>query len=248
MAALPAILDDPAQRSSLEERVAAARGLGADDPRLGRFVRIGPGLEVGLAPVTVAELARFVAGGGYRDRAYWSEAGWAWREAGEERVGVGAPVRHPGGFAGPRFWNDEAWKHYLGPNQPVVGVSYFEAEAYARFAGARLPTEEEWERAARGETTRVYPWGEAWNPANALHRGMHRGTLPVGCFPAGRGPHGLWDAAGNVWEWTAGHSERGLVTGKGGAWNSLPGQLRCDARNGWPPGARYSNIGFRLAR
>ena len=258
MKSLPRLLDDPG--SALDERIAAARELGAEDPRLGRFVGLAAGsflrgsdppegeppehpqvrartgaYEIGVVPVTVSEFARFV-GPGYADRALWSAAGWEWRT----RESVDRP----------RFWADEAWTACLGPSQPVVGVSWFEAEAYARFAGARLPGEDEWERAARGAEGRRYPWGDEWDPARAHHRGGARHTLPVGCFPAGRSPHGLWDAAGNVWEWTqdAFDSQAGMRAARGGAWNAHPPQLRCANRNAWPPEARFSNIGFRLAR
>jgi iron(II)-dependent oxidoreductase len=148
----------------------------------------------------------------------------------------------------------------------VVGVSWFEAESYARFADARLPTEAEWEHAARGEDGRRYPWGEEWDASRAAARGGPRRTLPVGCFPSGRSPHGLLDAAGNVWEWVADlfdpglyrrmlggsavapHPPSDLRVARGGAWNAHPPQLRCANRNAWPPDARFSNIGFRIAR
>jgi len=274
---LPWLLEDPQQRAPLEERVLAARTLGALDPRPGQFCRVPAGtfllgsekgeprerplreartaaFEIGLLPVTVAQFARFVPQG-YRDRALWSEAGWAWRCAEEiER---------------PRFWDEEAWSAYLAPSQPVVGVSWHEAQAYARFAGARLPAEDEWERAARGEDGRNFPWGEEWQAGNAHHRGGTRCTLPVGCFPAGRSPHGLLDASGNVWEWTSDSfsesdgdgasgssrpvrfADRGtalLRSARGGGWNAHPAQLRCANRNAWPERARFSNLGFRLAR
>jgi iron(II)-dependent oxidoreductase len=256
---IPAVLDDPEQGSSVEERVAAARELGESDPRAGAFVRIEAGsflrgtnppdgepgeqpqlsvhtaaYEIAATPVTVSEFARFAAQG-YAERSLWSEAGWEWRSrAGEVR---------------PRFWDDPDWRAYLGPNQPVIGVSWHEAEAFARFASARLPTESEWERAARGEDGRRYPWGDIWDPARAHHRGGPRQTLPIGCFPAGRSPYGLWDCAGNVWEWVQDpFGDGGLRAARGGGWNAHPPQLRCAHRNGWPEPARFSNIGFRLAR
>ncbi|GAC1341676.1 MAG: hypothetical protein NVSMB23_13520 [Myxococcales bacterium] len=272
MKPLPRILGDPEQRSPLAERVEAARALGADDPRIGTERAVPAGtfrmgsdppegsateqparpsrtgsFHIDLLPVTVCQFARFVASG-YRDRALWSDAGWAFREE--------------LGLARPRFWDEEPWRAYLGPNQPVVGVSWFEAEAYARFAGRRLPSEAEWERAARGEAGLRYPWGDDWDPHLAAHRGGARQTLPVGCFPAGRSPHGLWDAAGNVWEWTldpwdpeayarprsAAPADGSLRAARGGAWNALPAQLRCASRNAWPLDARFSNLGFRTAR
>jgi gamma-glutamyl hercynylcysteine S-oxide synthase len=255
---LPRVLDDP--DAPLDERIAAARALGADDPRLGTFARIAAGeflrgtdppdgepqehplrrertasYEIAMAPVTVAEFARFLADG-YADRALWSDEGWEFRS----RNAVDRP----------RFWDDPAWTAYLGANQPVVGVSWFEADAYARFAEGRLPREAEWERAARGEDGRRYPWGDDWDPARAHHRGGARHTLPIGCFPSGRSPHALWDVAGNVWEWTsdAFDPSGSLRSARGGAWNAHPPQLRCANRNAWSPTARFSNIGFRLAR
>jgi gamma-glutamyl hercynylcysteine S-oxide synthase len=270
---VPAVLEDPA--APLEARVEAAQELGNDDPRPGTFLRVAEGefwrgsdapegepaehprlrartgaFEIGLVPVTVHEFARFAARG-YETRSLWSEAGWEWRE----RNAIDAP----------RFWRDEEWRAYLGPNQPVVGCSWYEADAYARFAGARLPSEAEWEHAARGEDGRRYPWGDEWDPSRAAARGGARHTLPVGCFPSGRGPHGLLDAAGNVWEWVADAFDpelyrklagiavepgppSGLRGARGGAWNAHPPQLRCANRNAWPPDARYSNLGFRLAR
>ena len=101
-----------------------------------------------------------------------------------------------------------------------------------------------------GEDGRRYPWGDPWEPTHAHHRGNARHTLPVGCFPAGASPHGLLDAAGNVWEWCDGSYGASdlLRPARGGGWNAHPPQLRCASRNGWPPDAQFSNIGFRTAR
>src|SRR5207248_2301751 len=93
-------------------------------------------------PVTAGAFAEFIDDGGYRDRKRWSKQGWAWRMK--------------EGVAKPRFWGEAEWAPYLVANHPVVGVSAFEAEAYARFRGARLPTEAEWEKAARGLDGRTY--------------------------------------------------------------------------------------------
>jgi formylglycine-generating enzyme required for sulfatase activity len=188
---------------------------------------------IGETPVTNAEFAPFVASG-YLERLAWSEAGWGFREA------------H--GLRAPRFWDDPEWAAYAGPDQPVVGVSWYEAEAFARWSGLRLPTEAEWERAARGDAGLRFPWGDEWDPSHAAHRGGRRHTLPVRSIPANRSPWGLFDCAGNVWEWCADAYAPGMRSARGGSWNAHPPQLRCASRNAWPPDARFSNLGFRVAR
>ena len=275
----PGFLDDPAQRSTLAERLSLAEAMADADPRPAR-----PPLPVGHGPfwrgteepaglysewprrrlvltafaidpypVTVRQYGRFVEAGGYVRRELWSDEGWAFLEAAAG-----------GRIASPRFWGEAEWAAYLTPNRPVVGVSHHEASACARFLDRRLPTEAEWEKAARGDDGREFPWGDTFEADRCHSRGGHRGTLPVGCFPAGRAPCGAFDLAGNVWEWCADWYEpryyvsapdrdprgpdRGeLRVARGGGWNAMPGQLRCANRNAWPPGARFSNLGFRLA-
>lgn len=203
---------------------------GSDNEHPRRRVETGA-YRIGETPVTNAEFASFVQNG-YGDRTLWSDEGWAWREATSVKT--------------PRFWDDPDWKAYLGPDQPIVGVSWYEAEAFARSIGMRLPTEAEWERAARGDEGLRYPWGNGWIAENAHHRGGDRHTLPVKSLPGNRSPFGLYDCAGNVWEWCADQFEAGLRSARGGSWNAHPPQLRCAHRNAWPPSARYSNLGLRV--
>jgi len=216
---------------------------GADNEHPRRRVATGA-YQIGETPVTNAQFAQFVQHG-YRERAFWSEAGWAFRQ----RESIEKP----------RFWDDDAWRAYLDPEQPVVGVSWFEADAFARSLGMRLPSEAEWERAARGDDGRRFPWGDEWVASFAAHRGGARHTLPVASIAQNRSPYGLYDCAGNVWEWCADlfalGSSRGALwapatqvrSARGGAWNAHPPQLRCASRNAWPPEARFSNLGFRVA-
>jgi formylglycine-generating enzyme required for sulfatase activity/energy-coupling factor transporter ATP-binding protein EcfA2 len=232
---------------------------------------------IGRYPATNAQYARFVEDGGYRRRELWGEAGWAWRER-ERREEPGR-------------WDDAEWNN---PIFPVVEVTWFEAEAYCcwleeRIADGgwqvwregdlstcrpssfsafqvRLPTEEEWERAARGTDGREYPWGdgfdfrrlscaEAWEGKESIDWGKwleqipeFAGTTAVCTFPQGMSPEGMWDAAGNVWEWTASRwdpgSERRVV--RGGSWFYDRRYARCAARNRNIPGDFNLNRGFRV--
>jgi formylglycine-generating enzyme required for sulfatase activity len=135
--------------------------------------------RMGRFPVTVQEFGAFLEDGGYPARQYWAE-------------GLGE-------FKEPAAWEEQ--KQY--PNRPVVGVSWYEAAAYCVWKGGRLPTEAEWERAARGPEGCKYPWGNQPppSPSHANYQ-MDVGHLtPVGLFPKGSTPEGLCDMLGNVWEW-----------------------------------------------
>lgn len=106
------------------------------------------------------------------------------------------------GHREPRYWH---YPQLNGKHQPVVGVGWEDAEAYCNWAGKRLPSEEEWEKAARGTDGRTWPWGN--NPDDARYNGRKRANfapLNVGSFPAGNSPYGVSDMAGNVWEMTSG--------------------------------------------
>ena len=187
-------------------------------------------------PVTNEKYRSFVLADGYRNQAYWSSEGWKWKT--EENI------------SSPEYWNDTEWNK---ADRPVVGVSYFEAEAYAKWAGKRLPTEREWEKAARGEDGREYPWGDEFDKEKCNNREAAIGhTTPVSQYIDGVSPYGCYDMAGNVWEWCAGwydEEKKDLRVLRGGSWINKPEDLRVSYRGRYYAGTRnYSFLGFRLAQ
>ncbi|MEX1028202.1 MAG: SUMF1/EgtB/PvdO family nonheme iron enzyme [Candidatus Paceibacterota bacterium] len=186
-------------------------------------------------PVTNNQFAMFVADGGYTQPKHWSKEGWKWKE--EKAISA------------PRHWRDA---RFNAPNQPVVGVSFYEAEAFCQWAGGFLPTEQQWEAAARGREGLEYPWGPDWvdGICNSIEAGLGV-TSPVGLFPGSRSrDFGLEDMAGNVWEWcnspwSPGHRGRVL---RGGSFYSFALDVRSAYRFNVIPDARFSVIGFRVAR
>jgi formylglycine-generating enzyme required for sulfatase activity len=163
--------------------------------------------------------------------------------------------------AWPDFIEDEAYNQ---PDQPVIGVSLEDARKYAAWLSGvlgyakRLPTEDEYEIAARAGQASIYPWGDQapTDGVRANYSGNKRfnATSPVGSFENGKNLLGLYDMVGNVWEWTTSlpgpnmSADEGTVVVKGGSWMDGPNELRVSARRAVKPGEAASDIGFRLVR
>jgi len=242
-------------------RLALGDALGrAGDPRLrspgdaGYWVETttdyGDPLVVGAFPVTVAEFQAWVDAGGYADRAVWSDEGWAWLDA-----------------------TSDPWPELsknldaslLVPNQPVVHVTFFEADAYATAHGARLIRTDERLWIVRGEERRPYPWGAPFGEGHANTREEALGRpCAVGLFGGDQTPEGVYDLAGNVAEWT-GDDELPYVdfdsvdegeepavlqcrTIHPGAWNQPALAAWAKAKALVVPESRWNALGFRLAR
>jgi formylglycine-generating enzyme required for sulfatase activity len=234
-------------------------------------------------PITNAQYRPFVESGGYDEPCYWTEEGWAWRTRAQR--------------SRPYWWDHPRWGL---DNRPVVGITWYEAVAYCTWLTeqlrrapcslhiwrdgkpttlnvepgtliVRLPTEAEWEKAARGPDGRRWPWGEEWleGRANTAEAGIGE-TCAVGCFPAGASPYGVCDAAGNVWEWTSSRWGRSSIyrpdygypydptdgredpTGsdlrvvRGGSWSLSRRGARCAYRDRNIPDYWYIDLGFRV--
>ncbi len=206
------------------------------------------GFWIQRTPVTNGQYRRFMSATGHRPPDQADSAGVSW----------GAPV-----WSGGNFPPDRA-------DEPVVCVSWEDAQDYCEWAGLRLPTEAEWEYAARGPEGRKYPWGDEWDGSRlcwnrSTREGVAR-TVPVGSFPEGVSWCGALDLAGNVWEWCADWYDReyyrhspardpqGPDTGeyrvsRGCSWNrEKPEYFRCTLRGNNEPSSRGADRGFRCVR
>lgn len=212
------------------------------------------GFRMDVFPVTNAEFRKFVEAGGYHNRQFWSEAGWAFAQERKLRQ--------------PLYFDDEYWN---APDQPVTGVSWWEAKAYARFVNKKLPTEAQWEYAARGVDGRLYPWGNepptstrATFAAGCEPDDLHRHSTSVHATCQGISPFGVRDMAGNLFEWCLDNAslhygwditcrdplywtdECDDHVARGGSGLHNEDYLRCSARDYYPPQLRDNIVGIRL--
>jgi iron(II)-dependent oxidoreductase len=225
-----------------------------------------PAFRLDTTPVTNAAYAAFIADGGYDDQRLWAPDGWAHRR----RAGLTAPL----------FWRwDGEWVRTsfgitapITGDEPVLHVCWYEADAYARWAGRRLPTEAEWEKAARWDPanrrSRRFPWGDDEpTEARANLDQRHLRPAPAGAYPEGAAPSGARQLIGDVWEWTSSdflpypgftawpYKEYSEVffgpeykVLRGGAFSASPVATRSTFRNWDYPIRRQIFAGFRTAR
>lgn len=212
--------------------------------------------RIDQTPVTNADYLKFVEAGGYEEDRYWKELLAEPELDGRKVLGT---FTDQSGRPGPLTWSGGRPRAGT-DNHPVSGVSWFEAQAYCRFRGVRLPREAEWELAARGSDGRMYPWGNEFDPARCQHDAKGgRTTVPVSSFPNGSSPYGLLHAVGNVAQWCEerfapypGSKERGDQGPldrilRGDFYSATPLSLRTTVRSPQSPECRFPGLGFRCA-
>ena len=229
------------------------------------------GFYIDKYEVTNQEYKEFIDAGGYNEMGYWTTEGWQWRISSTE---YGYNQNDPK----PRYWGsgDTPWEsdpYSSSADSPVVGVSWYEAKAYATFRGKNLPTEAQWEYAARKDRCYKYPWGDNY-VSNFSNHGQRRSpyydasdgylyAAPVGTYESGATPEGIYDMAGNVMEWCRNWiadydpnstlNPQGPSTGfekviRGGSYYGDPDFIRTFHRNKSEPKIRYRDGGIRLVR
>jgi iron(II)-dependent oxidoreductase len=241
------------------------RRVAYDNERLRHLVELEP-FRIDVSPVTNGQYLEFMSDGGYARRELWSDAGWNWKETDKADA--------------PKYWHREGGSWHarmfdrdgpVDPNRPVCHVAFHEAEAYARWAGKRLPNEFEWEAAASFDPAtgdqRLFPWGnDPWTQRHANLDQLAFDVAPVGAYPLNVSPLGCYGMIGDVWEWTSSDFSRypGYETFpyaeysevffgpdykvlRGGSFATRPGAIRNTFRNWDYPIRRQIFSGFRCA-
>ncbi|MGF1727782.1 formylglycine-generating enzyme family protein [Photobacterium nomapromontoriensis] len=227
--------------------------IGSDTPSESPQIEIYiPEFSLSKYQVTNQQYSEFIDSCGYENSNFWSEEGFEWLQQNK--------------ITCPAFWHME---RYTQPTQPVTGVSYYEAEAYARWKKGRLPTEVEWEKAARGAEGFIYPWGDKEPDLTIANFSpdfvpVEIASVAVNKYPHNTSPFGCQQMAGNLYEWCSDYfhtdtpecrndqfykeireSRRRVL--KGGAWTVDASRLRAAARWSYTPNLRDNIIGFRVA-
>ena len=219
---------------------------------------------IGRAPVTNGEHLGFIADGGYERPEFWSSEGWIWRTESAASAPLYWELARDGTWLARSFDLIEP----VDPHAPLCHVSWFEADAHARWAGARLPTETEWERAARldGRDGAVFPWGYGDTHTRANLGDRYFAPVSASVYPGGAAPCGALQMIGDVWEWTSTEFDgypgfsafpyreyaevffrHGYRVLRGGSWATQDVAVRSTFRNWDLPQRRQIFAGFRLA-
>lgn len=235
---------DPEGFAGLEPPGWVERAREPDMEQPAHEVCITTGYWIDKYEVTNMAYQAFIDDGGYDEQTYWSEKGWTWREANRSQTLPAECIE-------------------IIPENPRVCVTWYEAEAYARWRGGRLPTEAEWEYAARGPESLIFPWGNEWDADRANIVGSS-GPVAVGSYPDGASWVGALDMSGNAMEWvndwlgrkyyndSPKDDPQGPESGsnkveKGGWWGSDPFVARSAYRHYEdPPTYQDHHIGFRV--
>jgi serine/threonine-protein kinase len=205
-----------------------------------------PVFLTGRHEVTNAEFQRFVDAGGYRDASLWPEA-MVLDGRSMSRQAALARLLDVTGLPGPRGWSAGRFPDQQS-NHPVSGVTWYEANAYARWAGGALPTAAEWWRAALGDGQAPFPWGADGSTIDSRANFGLAGTEAVGTNPLGVSPYGAEDMAGNVAEWLADESPRGQRPVAGGSWKDPSYMFDRSTSRLFEPGFASDIIGFRIVK
>ncbi|WP_197282125.1 SUMF1/EgtB/PvdO family nonheme iron enzyme [Dethiosulfatarculus sandiegensis] len=255
---LKLIIQKPLEAATLNDAGASLGWLG-DDRDLESFSPVHGGeyeledigkrtmeaFEIGRYPVTNQFFKKFIKAKGYESKAYWTEQGLKWLETKQATR--------------PETWSE---RKYSCPNQPVTGVSWYEATAFCNWLNATdskhyyfLPSAEQWQAAAAGKEQRKFPWGDNSPTGRCnIYENKIGSPSPVGIFAGGRTPgnkdDAIFDLAGNVWEWTSSLwvSARDSYVIKGGSWSGSAEYARCADRVSYDPDDRDDDVGFRCAR